>query len=151
MHYRWSIEHLDPLQIAQLFEGKPVASLATLGRDGFPHVVPMWAREYDGLIYMPTSSSTIKVENLERDDRAALMIHHRGHPMELTGVLFQGRASILRGEEALRRNEEIHRSYLTESELADPGTKAYLSGDDVTIVLVPESTRSWDLSATVGF
>ena len=114
-----------------------------------PHVVPIWAQLIDGQICMPTSSSTLKVKNLRRDERAALMVHENKGSMALSGALIQGRIHVVRGSEAMRRNREIHRRYLTPSDLDDPGISGYLSNDDVTLVLEPQSIRTWNLSTVV--
>ena len=140
---------MDESQIKGLFRDKPVASLATIGRDGTPHVVPIWAQLIDGQICMPTSSSTVKVRNLEGNDRAALMVHENKGSMALSGALIQGRIHVVRDAEALRKNREIHRRYLAPNDLHHPGISSYLSNDDVTLVLIPESVRTWNLSSVI--
>jgi hypothetical protein len=98
---------------------------------------------------MPTSSTTVKVRNLEGDDRGALMLHENDGSMALSGALIQGRIHVVEGEGAMRRNREIYRRYLTPRDLADPGVSGYLSNDDVTLILIPEAIRYWDLSSVV--
>lgn len=69
--------------------------------------------------------------------------------MSVRGALIRGHITILRGEEAKTRNSKIHQRYLTADELAQDRVAEYLAGDDVTLVLVPQSVRSWDLSSLV--
>lgn len=132
--------------VERLFRGRPIVSLATMDGGGLPHLVPMWARLEDGTVFIPTSSTTVKVRNLRRDDRAAVLVHETEGAMSLRGALLQGPMAIVEGEEARRRNRAIHEHYLPGVELARRAVTEYLSNDDVTLALTPAKVRTWDLS-----
>ena len=131
-----------------LLEARLVASFATLDRDGSVHLVGMWF-VWDGeAVLLPTSGTTRKVRNLERDARATVMIDDSRAGLDLRGIVLAGRVSILRGAEAVLLNRRIHLKYLTESGRELPPVDRYLATDDVTIRLAPERTSSWDLRNT---
>ena len=51
-----------------------VAYLATLGKDGFPHVTPIWFVWEDGAFYMTSLTEKAHVGRLERDPRASICV-----------------------------------------------------------------------------
>lgn len=129
-----------------MLEGRAIVSLATIQEDGYPHVVPMWCLFDEGQIYIPTSHSTLKVRNLRKQNRAAILVHVASGGMSLRGAMIQGSVRIIEGEQARRWNRAIHQRYLEQSSLDEPAIGGYLAQDDVTLVLTPERVRSWDLS-----
>ena len=60
----------------------PVADLATPGADGRPHVVPVVFAHRDGDLWSPidgkpkSGRELVRVRNLRRDPRVALLLHH---------------------------------------------------------------------------
>jgi len=69
---------------------------ATIGRDGAPHVMPLWYLVRDGDIWAWTYAASQKVRNLERDSRATLAIEAGEHYDELRGVMLSTEAVIER-------------------------------------------------------
>ena len=50
-------------------ESEQVAWLGTIGRDGYPHAVPIWFLWRDGRALIMSEPSTVKVRNLRANDR----------------------------------------------------------------------------------
>jgi PPOX class probable F420-dependent enzyme len=70
--------------------------LVTIGRDGYPHAVPMWfIVEDDGTIYMTTYGSSQKVVNARRNPRVALLVESGVRYEDLKGVLLRGDAEVI--------------------------------------------------------
>jgi PPOX class probable F420-dependent enzyme len=69
---------------------------ATIGRDGTPHVMPLWFVVRDGDMWAWTYASSQRVRNLERDRRATLTLEDGESYEELRGVMFQTEAEIER-------------------------------------------------------
>jgi PPOX class probable F420-dependent enzyme len=69
---------------------------ATNGRNGFPHLMPLWYVVRGGRIWAWTYAKSQKVKNLERDPRATLQVETGVEYAELRGVM-------------LRCDVEIHR------------------------------------------
>jgi PPOX class probable F420-dependent enzyme len=92
---RDAIKMSDQEALAFLEEEKTV-TCATNGRDGFPHLMPLWYVLRDGRIWAWTYAKSQKVKNLERDPRATLQVETGVEYAELRGVM-------------LRCDVEIHR------------------------------------------
>ena len=52
---------------------RPIAVLATVGRDGTPHAVPVEVLVYGGKPYAWCESDSMKVANVRRTGKAALL------------------------------------------------------------------------------
>jgi PPOX class probable F420-dependent enzyme len=77
-------------------EEERTVTCATNGRNGFPHLMPLWYVLRDGRIWAWTYGKSQKVKNLERDPRATLQVETGVEYAELRGVM-------------LRCDAEIHR------------------------------------------
>ena len=73
-------------------ETEQVAWFGTIGRDGFPHAVPIWFLWRDGLALIMSEPATAKVRNLRENDRVLLHLE-AGHDGEQLTVL-RGTAAI---------------------------------------------------------
>ena len=80
---------------AFLAEEKTV-TCATNGRNGFPHLMPLWFVLRDGRIWAWTYAKSQKVKNLERDARATLQIESGLAYEELRGVMLRCEVTIHR-------------------------------------------------------
>jgi PPOX class probable F420-dependent enzyme len=116
------------------------AALATLDRDGFPHVVAMGYFFADGAFYMTSYAKAQKVLNIRRDPRVGLMVESGNAYAELRGVMVRGMCEIIEDTEAVRaamryrRGEGVRGS----SGAADSAPKRVL------LKLVPDRIASWD-------
>jgi predicted pyridoxine 5'-phosphate oxidase superfamily flavin-nucleotide-binding protein len=63
---------LDEVDLHQLFQHRNLAYLATLSKDGSPHVIPVWAELVDDLILINTFEGSVKNKNIMNDKRIAL-------------------------------------------------------------------------------
>ncbi len=71
-----------------------VVICATNGRDGWPHLMPLWYLVRDGEIWAWTYAKSQKVRNLERDPRATLQIEDGDQYQELRGVMIEAQTAI---------------------------------------------------------
>jgi len=62
---------------------------ATNGRDGWPHLMPLWYVVRDGELWSWTYAASQKVRNLERDPRATLQLESGDEYQELRGVMIK--------------------------------------------------------------
>ena len=69
MNRRAAIRMTDEEALAFLDEQQTV-TCATIGRDGWPHLMPLWYVVRDGELWAWTYAKSQKVHNLERDPRA---------------------------------------------------------------------------------
>jgi nitroimidazol reductase NimA-like FMN-containing flavoprotein (pyridoxamine 5'-phosphate oxidase superfamily) len=65
---------LSPDEQVAFFRERKKAALATIDKDGFPHVVAMNYYARDGAFYMTSYGKAQKVVNIRRNPKVALMI-----------------------------------------------------------------------------
>ena len=65
-----------------LIERKNFAHLATLMKDGSPHVAPVWVDHEGDIILINTAVGRMKHRNIRRDRRVALSIADQADPYE---------------------------------------------------------------------
>ena len=71
-----------------LMEGTRTGKLATVGKDGRPHVVPIWFVLDGETIVFNTGTSTVKGRNIARDPRVSLCVDDQQPPFSF--VLVEG-------------------------------------------------------------
>ena len=125
---------LSPEEQAAFFRERKKAALATIDRDGYPHVVAMNYFAQDGAFYMTSYGKAQKVVNIRRNPRVALMIEAGDEYAELRGVMIRGRCEILEDEDSVRAAFE-----------GRAGAGAVASAPKrVVLKIVPEKVISWD-------
>ena len=78
---------------AFLLHGTRTGKLATVRRDGRPHVQPVWfVLDDDGTVVFMTGSRTVKGRNLRRDGRASIVVDDEAPPFAYVRV--DGRAEV---------------------------------------------------------
>src|SRR5260370_38243989 len=87
---------------AAFFRERKKAALATIDKDGFPHVVAMNYFARAGAFYMTSYGKAQKVVNIRRNPRVALMIEAGAEYPELRGVRIRGRRETLESEATVR-------------------------------------------------
>jgi nitroimidazol reductase NimA-like FMN-containing flavoprotein (pyridoxamine 5'-phosphate oxidase superfamily) len=78
------------------------ASLATLDRYGFPHVVAMGYFFADGAFFMTSYAKAQKVLNIRRNPQVGLMVETGDAYAQLRGVTVRGTCEIIEETEAVR-------------------------------------------------
>ncbi|MBV8453962.1 MAG: pyridoxamine 5'-phosphate oxidase family protein [Deltaproteobacteria bacterium] len=136
-------------------------SLATIGRDGYPHVVAMGYAVDKGDIVMTSFAKAQKVINLRHNAHAAVMVESGNAYHTLKGVMVRGRAEIIEDtEKVLEALSLVSRRTAQAS-----GARAPNGGADVAVVndqivqqarrlaakrvvirIHPEKWASWDHS-----
>ena len=116
------------------------AVLSTLGHDGAPHSVPLGYFRLGDALYLGLRDHTQKVKNVERNPSAAVLVFGARSGGEVSGVLVQGEATVVRDpQERLRLAQDAaRRRGVAESELPDT-----ISRDGVYIRVQRDRTISW--------
>ena len=73
-----------------------VVVVATNGRDGWPHLMPLWFVVRDGELWAWTYAKSQKVRNLERDPRATLQVEAGEAYDQLRGVMLKCEVELVR-------------------------------------------------------
>ena len=81
---------LGKKKLQLLFQGRNLAFLATLSRDGSPHVTPVWAdmvtEGHDDLILINTFETSAKNKHITKDKRVALAIVDQNNPFNMASI-----------------------------------------------------------------
>ena len=93
---------MTPEEVAAFLDEQRVVVCATNGRDGFPHLMPLWYVVRDGEPWAWTFAKSQKVKNLERDARATLQVEAGEQYHELRGVMFKCDVEVIRETDRVR-------------------------------------------------
>jgi PPOX class probable F420-dependent enzyme len=81
-------------EAADFLAQQRTVTCATLGRDGWPHLMPLWYVIRDGELWAWTYRKSQKVVNLRRDPRCTLQVETGTEYSELRGVMLACEAVI---------------------------------------------------------
>jgi PPOX class probable F420-dependent enzyme len=140
---------LSPEEQAQFLRENRKCALATIDRDGFPHVVAMNFVLRDGAYWMTSYGKAQKVVNIRRNPKVALMVETGSAYAELKGVMVRGHCEIVEDAEAVRQvfawsAEARGDTYKRPSGAQDSAPKR------VVLKIVPDKTVTWDHSKLGG-
>lgn len=110
---------------------RPLGVLATMSRDGTPHAVPVEVVVYGGKVYAWCESDSVKVANVKRAGKAA-MLGYKG----VSAALVRGPARVLTSDNA--HYGDITQSFLTKY------NREETFGNDVLVEITPDRVTAWD-------
>jgi PPOX class probable F420-dependent enzyme len=140
---------LTPDEQAAFLRAHRKAALATLDRNGFPHVVAMNFFVKDGAFYMTSYGKAQKVVNIRRNPNVALMVEAGDKYSELRGVMVRGHCEIIEGAEAVRAAfADMARARGAPPER--PRAAVDSAPKRVVLKIVPHKITSWDHSKLGG-
>jgi PPOX class probable F420-dependent enzyme len=87
---------LSDEELGDLLESERIVTVASQGKQGWPHLMPLWYVVRDGEVWIYTYAKSQKVKNLERDPRATLLIETGREYTELRGAMIEARAEVHR-------------------------------------------------------
>jgi PPOX class probable F420-dependent enzyme len=88
-------------EVSAFLERQRTLIVATIGRDGWPHVMPLWYVVREGECWAWTYAKSQKVRNLERDARCTLQLEAGSTYGELRGLMIKCAAAIHRDPEVV--------------------------------------------------
>ena len=145
---RRSIKFTPEEQEAFLARNQKCA-LATLDKDGFPHVVAMNYYYTDGIFYMTSYGKAQKVINVRRNPKVSLMVETGKVYNELQGVLIRGNCEII--EDASQVKVSFRRMGEVQGGRSGvPGEASASMPKRVVLKIVPAKITSWDHSKLGG-
>lgn len=134
-------------------ESQKSIQVATLNKDGSPHLTTLWFAVVDGKITLETFTKSQKVVNLERDPRIAVLFESGESYEELKGVSINAEAELIQDAEEVHR---LHNAVLrrnTPPEVPDETLdkiSASMVHKKTAILVAPEKVMSWDHSKLGG-
>jgi PPOX class probable F420-dependent enzyme len=127
-------------------ESQKSIQVATLNKDGSPHLIPLWFAVVDHKIVLETFTKSQKVVNLKRDPRIALLLESGDSYEQLKGVSINATAELVDDV------DEVHRLHLAVLKRNTPEIpeatldklSAGMAPKKTAILIKPERVMSWD-------
>lgn len=120
--------------------------VATIGKDGAPHLTTVWFGIRDGKFLFETYGKSQKVVNLRRDNRIALLAEDGDTYDMLRGVSINGTAEIIDENPALTEAMgflmRIHFKGRPEADLEQMTEQ--MARKRIVVSVTPEKLMSWD-------
>jgi PPOX class probable F420-dependent enzyme len=133
-------------EVAAFLAEQRIVTCATLGRDGWPHLMPLWYVVRGGELWSWTYAKSQKVRNLERDPRCTLQVEAGSAYNELRGVMLKAECVLHRDFETVAAlGEEIAVRY--GGDALDDGARAYVhrqAAKRVALQFRPRERATWD-------
>src|SRR5262245_22574378 len=98
-----------PEGVQKMFKAKNFGHLATLMKDGSPHVAPVWVDCDEHHILVNTVEGHIKVNNVQRDPRVAISITNQENPYQR--IMIRGRVVEIAHEGAEEHIDVVSNKY----------------------------------------
>ncbi len=126
--------------------------VATLNRDGSPHLTTLWFAIMAGDLVFETYTKSQKIRNLERDPRITVLVEDGDRYDQLRGVALSGTA------ELVREPEKVHALALEVMSRNTPGVSREvlhgmaqkMAAKRTGVVVKPTRIVSWDHSKLGG-
>lgn len=125
-----------PATARQMLSEPVIATLCTVGVDGFPHATPVWVDVEGDLIAINTARGRSKTSNLTRDSRVAVSAVDAADPFRAVAV--QGKVVEMTEEGADAHIDALATKYLglDEYPLRQPGERRVIVRIEPTRVLM---------------
>ena len=132
-------------EIRDFLDAGKSLQLATINKDGTPHLVTMWYGLIDGKIVLETFEKSQKAVNLKRDPRLACLLESGTEYNQLKGIQINGTAKLVTDKAeilevmkaVLGRNHEMDEKTLEMA--AEHGAKKRIA-----VVVEPTKVVTWD-------
>jgi nitroimidazol reductase NimA-like FMN-containing flavoprotein (pyridoxamine 5'-phosphate oxidase superfamily) len=147
---------MTPDEVVAFLAEQRTLTCATLGRDGWPHLMPLWyviratqptsSAGTRGELWAWTYAKSQKVRNLERDPRCTLQVEAGTTYDQLRGVMLKAEAVIHREFDVVAAlGEEIAVRY--GGAALDDGAREYVhrqAAKRVALQFRPRESATWD-------
>ena len=80
------VTQLNKDEVLQFFNGRNLAFLSTLSKDGSPHVTPVWAEMVGDLILINTFETSAKNRHVTKDKRISLSVVEQNNPFNMVSI-----------------------------------------------------------------
>ena len=137
-------------EVAAFLEENHKVQVASIGRDGAPHLSTLFYVVVDGAVAFWTYGRSQKIRNLERDHRVSALVEDGTDYFELRGASIRGTAEIVRDPDRIR---EIGSAVATRmvgassfDELGELGRDEVERqvGKRVAVIVRPDHVATWD-------
>jgi PPOX class probable F420-dependent enzyme len=152
MPKRRDLVKMSEAEMWAFIETQKSIQVATINKDGSPHLVPLWFAMDDRAIVLETFTKSQKIKNLERDDRITVLFEDGDSYPELKGVTIYAHAQLIQDYDQVH---ELHMKVLLRNtpeipeNVLDEATRKMVPKKTI-IRIEPEKVVSWDHSKLDG-
>ena len=124
--------------------------MASIGRDGAPHLSTLFYVVRDGAIVFWTYGRSQKIRNLERDPRVSCLVEDGTDYFQLRGVSIQGKAELVREHDRiLELGSAVAARMFGVSSVDELGEVGHAevqrqAQKRVAVIVRPEHVATWD-------
>ena len=118
------------------------AALATIDKEGFPHVVAMGYRYKDGVIYMTSYGKAQKVVNVRRNPKVGVMVEAGERYADFRGVMIRGRCEVIEDPQVVK--ETMRQAGESANVASMPSGARSSVPKRVVLKITPYKIASWD-------
>ena len=142
---RSSISMTDP-ELHRFLQEERVVTVATIGPNGRPHLMPLWYIAEGAVISAWTFAKSQKVKNLERDPRATLQVEAGDEYQALRGAMLECDVEIVRDTPSVEKiGAVVMRRYAGLPANGDiPDSVRQQAPKRVGLIFRPTRVASWD-------
>jgi PPOX class probable F420-dependent enzyme len=136
---------MSDAEITEFLQRSRIATLATIGPNGAPHLTAMWYALIDGEVWFETKAKSQKAVNLRRDPRITCMVEAGQTYDQLRGISIEGHAQIIDDPDKLYAvGVSVWERYTGPySEEVRPFVEQMLN-KRIAVRVIPDRLRSWD-------
>ncbi len=120
-------------RVEAFLAGLHFGKLATIMKDGSPHVTPIWYIYEKGKLIVNTTTGRVKFWNIKRDDRVCFLVDD-GYPY----VMIFGKGRIAKERDPMKDIEALAIRYRGEEAGRKAPRERFWKMDRVSIEIVPE-------------
>lgn len=125
----------------EFIKSQKILRLATVDKNGVPHIVPVWYLYKNGNFYVGTNTSTKKAKNVKKNPKVSFCVDLGVHS-PIIGVMGIGNAKlILRKNDVARIAKKVLLRYF--KSLNNKSAQELLSQTDCIIEIVPKKITAW--------
>ncbi len=140
---------LDENEVADFLTKGHTIIVSSVGKDGYPHVVPSWYCYFDGHVYLRGRAKAQKTKNLLRNPRVSVLVESGEYWKDLKAVMIRGRAEPVQDAETQNRiQDSLWHKYLpfrTPGEKMPERVQQHYGSTTAYFRVIPEKkTATWD-------
>ncbi len=133
-------------EVWKFIDERKSLQVATLNRDGSPHLTTLWFAVMDGDIVFETYTKSQKILNLQRDPRISVLVEDGDRYDQLRGVTLSGKAELVTDPEKVHALalEVMSRNTPVVSKEQLDGMAQKMAAKRTGVVIKPTRIVSWD-------
>ncbi len=137
---------MSEAEISAFLDAAHSLQVATIGKDGAPHLTTVWFAVHAGTILFETYGKSQKVVNLQRDPRTAVLAEDGRTYDQLRGVSINGTAEVIEDnpERTVLMRVLVDHHFPGQAAKSLDEMAARMAEKRVVIRVKPDKIMSWD-------